>query len=385
MGSTDLRPRDDAGFGLLTAVLVMFALAALGVFGVGLARQEMRSQVRTTTRAVAFYAAETGLARGMDKWDRPDVPEAGETWLLDEGTLPGGASYKVRATQLDDASTVYALYAIRSEGRTRNGSVREVGLLAATIPFGSPVTAALKAKGQVRVVGRARVNGWDSIPPAWGNDCPPSGDGLPGVEMTDLSHMSKTGGASVDGNPPQAQAGDTTGWFSFGDVTYEEMATKYADYTLPGGTNVSGSNPAPSLNADGTCNTSDTDNWGDPLNSGQPCSPWFPIIHVTGDFRGEGSGAGQGILLVDGDASFCGGFTFYGPVVVRGSVTSCGSGFKIFGGVVSGDADINPGPGGLIAGAAQVQYGACVVLRALSRSRGSKPKPILDRAWYAGR
>jgi hypothetical protein len=379
----DLRRRSDAGFGLLTALMVMFALTALGAFGVGLARQEMRAQVRSTTRTLAFYAAETGLARGMSNWNRPDVPGMGDTWLVDEGTLPGGASYVVHATQLDNASTVYALYAIRARGRTRNGVVRAVGLLAATVPFGSPITAALKSKDQVRVRGQAHVDGWDSIPPAWLNDCPPEDDGLPGVEMTDMSKMSKSGGAQVDGNPPQVQNTDTTGWFNFGDVTYEEMTT-YADYTLPGGTSVSGSDPAPSLNADGTCNTSDNTNWGDPLNAGQPCSAWFPIIHVTGNFRGEGSGAGQGILLVDGDATFCGGFGFYGPVVIRGAITSCGSGFKIFGGVVSGSTDIDP-TGGMFVGDAQIQYGACVIQRALSRSRGSKPKPLIDRGWYSGR
>jgi hypothetical protein len=93
---------------------------------------------------------------------------------------------------------------------------------------------------------------------------------------------------------------------------------------------------------------------------------------------------GQGILMVDGDLSICGGFTFYGIVVARGRIKSCGSGFKIYGGAVSGESELNPG-GGAVAGANKLQYSHCVVDRVLSRSKAARPEPLTERPWFQTR
>jgi hypothetical protein len=88
-------------------------------------------------------------------------------------------------------------------------------------------------------------------------------------------------------------------------------------------------------------------------------------------------------LLVDGDFSMCGGFTFYGIIVARGQIKSCGSGFKLVGGAVSGTSDFNPG--GHITGSNILQYSHCAVDRVLSRSKASRPQPMTERPWFQTR
>ena len=72
------------------------------------------------------------------------------------------------------------------------------------------------------------------------------------------------------------------------------------------------------------CNTSDTFNWGDGINT-TSCSTYFPIIHITGDVTLNGN-QGQGILLVDGNVSVQGSYQFFGITMVKGSIGSAGGG-----------------------------------------------------------
>ena len=375
--------RGESGFSLPLAVLVMAVLLPLGLFGFALARQELRTHTRGNSAAIAFYAAETGLGRALEFWDRPEIAETGVPFAVTEGTLDNGASYRVEATLLDDASNVHGLFSIRSEGRAPNGVTQQTGLMVATISLGSPTKGALRSLERVRVAGKAEVNGLDMVPTTWADDCPPDLVDEAGITMADTTRMTKSGGAQVQGAPPIAADTDTTGYFNFGDITYDEVAS-LANITLPDGTNISGSEPVATYTADGSCDTSNDSNWGEPEADNQPCSDWFPIIHAPGNLTLSGSGAGQGILLVDGDLSICGGATFYGPVVVKGVVKSCGSGFQMIGGVVAGESDLNPS-GGMVVGASQIQYSACVVQRAISRSRAGRPRPLAERPWFQQR
>lgn len=376
------KPAGREGFGLPTAVMSIVVFSALALLGIALARHEVRRQVDITSQSRAFYAAETGLARGLENWNRPDILGRGDSWIVDQGSLPGVGQYTVRATKLDDGSTVQPVFSIESEGRAPIGRTQVAALLATTVPLGSPVRGALKAKGRVRVVGQSDVDGWDSVPAPWNVACPAAAGGMTGVVMSDTSKVSKQGAATVEGNPPIDELADTTGWFDFGSFSYQAV-TGMADITLPGGTNVS-SGPAPSYLVDGSCDTSDNYNWGDPDNPTLPCGDWFPIIHATGDLTAAGGGSGQGILLVDGDFSACGGFTFYGVIVALGEVKSCGSGFKLVGGVVSGETELTHS-GGMVAGSNRIQFSACAVERALSRGKAARPEPLNERPWYSNR
>ncbi len=372
------RIESQQGYGLPATILMVIIFAIMGLVGLAMARQELRSQVQTTSRETAFYAAEMGLARGVDNWTRPNgVIPPGTSWLLDQGTLPGGSAYRVGATKLDDGS-VHALYSIRAVGEAKDGTRQVTGLLIATAPVQNPFKAALEVKDSVYLAGTAEVNGFDHIPAAWnGPFCSSLDNPEAGVVMTDTMKYAQGGKKDrAFGVPPREQDPDSTKFWDFSDITYDELAAG-ADFVLPDGTVIDGTNPSPSLNADGTCNTTDVNNWGEPLSASHACSNWFPTIHVKGDLSLEANNYGQGLLLVDGDLHASGGFEFFGPVIVKGDLVADG-GFRFYGGVKATNTLLG-------AGNAEIFYSACVLERALSYTNAARPRPLTERPWFSNR
>ena len=210
------------------------AIAVLGVVGISLARQEARSQVRATSRDMAFYAAEAGLARGLRKWTVPDtlIP-AGTYWQLDAGTLPGGASYRTGVTKLGDGSSIHSLFAVRTEGIARDGSIQHAGLLVHTRPLENPFKAALEVLDSTYLAGTADIIGFDIVPSIWnGPYCSALDEDMAGVIMTDTLKYERKGAAKVKGSPPLKEDTDTVGFFDLGDITFDELAAD-ADFVLP--------------------------------------------------------------------------------------------------------------------------------------------------------
>jgi hypothetical protein len=367
----------QSGFGLPSTIIMVVIFVIVGVAGLAMARQELRTQARTTSREIAFYAAETGLAKGISNWSRPGGVELpGTSWVIDQGTLAGGASYRVGATRLD-AGAVHALFAIRAQGTAPNGQVQLANLLVATLPLDGLFKGALQVKDSVDLAGTARVNGFDHVPSGWNDYCLALDDHKAGVVMADTSLFERSGAAKNEGVPPLLEDSDTAGFFDFGDIGFAELAAE-ADVTLPPNQVIDNTvHLGPSLNGDGTCNTSDPWNWGDPLNPGQPCSSWFPIIYARGDLSLQASLKGQGLLLVEGDLRASGGFEFYGPVIVKGSLIAEG-GFHFYGGVKAQETQLG-------AGNAVLFYSNCVLQRALSHTSASKPRVLSERPWFQTR
>jgi hypothetical protein len=363
------------GYGLPATILMIVVFALLGLVGLALARQELRTQTRATSREVAFYAAQAGLAKGLENWRTPaGVVPPGTTWSLDEGTLPGGASYRVEAVRLDFGA-VAPLYAIRSQGVSRDGRSQQVGLLITTLPLDGLFEAALSVADSARLKGTTDVVGFDRVPGTWlGSYCSATDDDKAGMIMADTTLFERKGAAKLMGDPRLLQDDDTTGFFNLGDMTFDQLAAA-ADIELPAGAVVD--SLGPSYNGDGTCNTSDPRNWGDPENPGGRCSDWFPIIHAKGDLSLSGNMAGQGILLVDGDLQATGGTRFYGPVIVKGRLVAAGN-FEFYGGVRARTSDMS-------VGTSAIYYSHCVLQRAMSHTRVSKPRPLTGRPWFQKR
>jgi hypothetical protein len=127
---------------------------------------------------------------------------------------------------------------------------------------------------------------------------------------------------------------------------------------------------------DGVCETTaQLSNWGDGNDHSSPCGAYSPIVWLKGSGRIVG-GQGQGVLLVDGDLSLDGPFTFYGLVVVRGRLSVAGNAAAtIYGAVSVGSAALAP------SSSVTVNWSSCAVTQALlgtgiatlSRSRGWVP------------
>jgi hypothetical protein len=91
------------------------------------------------------------------------------------------------------------------------------------------------------------------------------------------------------------------------------------------------------------------------------CSGYFPIIYVNGDLQATG-GYGQGILIVNGDLEVQAGSQFFGPVIVKGTITTQGTGGHFNGGVLAANINLDQD---VILGSAVVTYSSCALAKAM--------------------
>lgn len=372
------------GFALPVAV---FALVVVGVMVTGgfyVARQESRIGVASQKGTQAFYLAERGVSEILETWNSStmgalDVQESlTRTRTTDEGY------YRVRVTKLSDW-----MYFLESQGTITQGgpmtygATRRVGTLAKIRTVDIRPPAALTTVGSLTVGGSSRVVGQDSIPPTWGGLCDPTRTAdAPGILMDDTDGLSTAGVKyEINGSPAVAEDPTLTSddLLDFGDLAWEELVAM-ATIKLPDGASVTITEPDSVLvGGNWVCNTANPVNWGDPYNPGAVCGNHFPVIHAQGSVRIQSNEAGQGILLVDGDLDLTGGYTFYGPVVVRGTVSTTGVGGHFFGGLIAANVALSTTA---VLGDALVQYSSCSVTRALLNNAAlAIARPLERRSW----
>ena len=329
-----------------------------------LATQDFRVGANTLNEARAESSAELGLNRLTTDWDQTKntTMATGDT-LTKTYTDVGGASVNVFVTRL--AGPFF--WAV-SEAQTRGNSVqygtrRRYGQL---FRLNTPVVnflGAVTAAGNVRASGNVTVSGNDAVPTGW-TGCP-SLVNVPGAVLSPTATVTFNGTANVTGNPgytTNALASDTNTYFNYGGSTYSQLAA-LANITLAGGTY---NGMAPAVSA-GVCTKSSTSNWGDPIRHtpAAACETYFPIIHFTGNTT-LSNGTGQGIILVDGDLTKSGNFSFYGVVIARGTIRSSGSNNGVTG--VEMAAAVDFGDAVTLSGSTTIQYSSCAVQQALSSS-----------------
>ena len=258
------------------------------------------------------------------------------------------------------------------------------------------VPGALMTRGGARVVGSARIDGYDQSPSDWENPptggdsfCPGEYPDRPGVVADEGSEVQEQGGGEVIGDPDHVEDPDMTeeDFTQFGDLSWEEL-TAMADYSLPPGTinNTGASLTHDEASDTWNCDRGDVMNWGDPNfeepdpddPDRYPCANHFPIIHVDGDASIQSAGVGQGILLVDGDLDLQGDFTFHGIVVVQGAFETAGGGPRIKGGVMAANAELESQD---FAGSSVVQSSGCAQYRARNMAQANRPVALDGRSW----
>jgi hypothetical protein len=365
-----------AGFALPAAILGLVVVGVLVTGGFYVARQQGRIGIANKMAGRAFYMAELGVAEVMDAWDASLFSGSPNlTQITFSDTLSYGF-WQVTATKtsdwhffLDGSGTV------TQGGGILGGASRRVGLMTrlATAQIDPP--AALTTRGDVSIRGGAEVSGLDIVPPGW--TCPADRRDKTGV-LTDLDgSVSTNGGGSVDGAPPTDQSDEVTDstFTQFGDLSWDELVAM-ADLSFGGG-NFNGMSP--SFTADGSCNTGDTSNWGDPVDPTSACGSYFPIIHVNGTALVQSNAVGQGILLVEGDLDLRGTFIFSGIVIVQGNFETQGSGHRIYGAVMASNADLDRER---IVGSSVVQNSTCAVTRAvLLNGSLTRLRALDERSW----
>lgn len=368
--------REGMALGLVMMAIFVITVLILGAYYTS--TQEFRLGSNALVQNRAMSAAEFGHGEVYRTWDRNwNAFKAGTTFVRPYS--PGDGSVDtVRITKLNNLT-----YLAVSEGRAgtgvRSGARRRAGLLMRLSIPNIPILGAITTGGQVKIGGSTAINGRDTSFVGW--SCPPAGAATAGVAVPSLSNLSYggscTAGSCIQGSPLvniTPAAADTNTYFSYGGMTWSELVAM-ADKTVYG--TITGAGPT--YNADGSCNTADHKNWGDPARNlivGK-CEGYFPIIYSPGDLSINGN-VGQGILLVGGNLSIQGGFTFYGPVISRGTVKLTGTGNHINGGVLAAAVVDSTATSSLL-GNSTIRFSRCAMQTALQRT--AMPVRAPQRSW----
>lgn len=115
-------------------------------------------------------------------------------------------------------------------------------------------------------------------------------------------------------------------------------------------------------------------NWGDPTRPAA-CAGYMPYVHVRGDLTSP-LGAGQGVLVVDGDLLAGGTFTWAGLVVVTGDVRLSGPDVRIYGALAALGTGLQQ-----IGDGVAIEWSPCSVLAALRAN--ATVTPVTGTPWSA--
>lgn len=378
---------DRGGFALPVAVFALVMVGVLVTSGFFLAQQETRVGVASSNANQAVYLAEDGVSTTLLDWADQSFTDlaVGEVDSL-SGTGHGG-EWVVEVLRTSGQTYFLTSYGEVTEGGNRAGANRRLGTLVRILMPDLDPPAAIATVDSISVGGSSQIQGHDDVPDAWsGGLCDDPPTDKPGILIDDSTAVERNGGAhEIDGQPAVEEDPDLTAddLLDFGGVTWDELASM-ADHVFPSTTTVN--NTAPSLDVDGNCDRSDRNNWGDPENPSAECGNFFPIIYAGQDLKLNSSSSGQGIMLVEGNVEFKGGFEFYGVVIAKGSFVTAGTGGHVNGGVIATNASIHEDDDGddesEVTGNAVVTNATCAAQRAIENNSSlTRPRPLAQRSW----
>lgn len=371
------------GIALLTALtaLILVSLATLGLFHLSLGEAHRARNSAFTVQAAA--AADAGALTVLRDWDR-------FSWdtLPVGGTLPGAihSIASARATVRGARISPFAWHIVSAgesgDSVSRTLARRTVNALLRLAVPDLPQDAALTVRDSVELSGTALVVGTDTSAGSWAACAP----GLPGAAIASPDTMRVCDGTCATHSGTRALgapallldplAGTSVRFTSFGAESWTTL-TSHASVVVAAGSVVT---PAPHLTS-GACDRGVTGNWGDPI-PGTPCASYAPLIWAQGDLEMRG-GAGQGVLLVDGDLTLSQGAVFHGVVIAQDDLLSAPGGGTIVGLALAADSRTGPGDHTTLGDGVHVQLGRCVADGALRRS--ARLVPVVRRWWTSVR
>jgi hypothetical protein len=372
--------RARPGFAMFMALGALVIIAVLVAGSSFITLQETRLGQNSIVQARAFAAAEYGLNKIQQDWDKtPNLQMANGASFDTSYTLDGQGTCKVRYTRLNNET-----FWIVSEGRALAGdalsasrtAVKRVGaILRLRIPT-IRANGAITTAGNITVQGSPQISGSNNMPPAW-TGCDASAPGLAGIVASPTASVSIQKADQVVGTPQVLRdplAADSNTYVRYGDETWN---------ALKGQANVTISAAPPAampVALNGSCNKSLPTNWGEPWRGGvgyvPECINYFPIIYSTGSLE-ISNGRGQGILLVEGDVRFNGQFEWYGLIVTRDDIKKGNGAATIYGAIMARNAEISDASE--VLGNITINYSQCSLERAM---RGSAlVQQAKERAW----
>ncbi len=366
------------GFALVMAIGAIVVIGAMiaGVFYA--TTQEYRIGRNSLLQTRALTAAEFGLNSILSggNWDGT-IRSLALGQVVVRAFSPGDGSVDtVRVTRMTNSTYLVVSEAVVGSQRGAQARRRIGALVTMNAPLIN-IAGALTTRGETRIGGSSSINGTDTSYTGWG--CAAAGATKPGIVLPSAGLITTSGCndlSCVTGSPKVSSdpsAADTTRYTVFGSVTWADLAAM-ANVTTMAGATLTGIGPSYS---GGACNMADPKNWGDvdKLGGGTACDDYYPIIYSPGDLKIT-TGMGQGILLVNGDLEIQGGFQFYGPVIIRGTLKTAGQGGHLNGGVMAANVELDQNT---VLGNAVIRYSSCAITKALLGS--ATPGFARGRAW----
>jgi hypothetical protein len=368
----------------LPAAIITLGIIALFIAGSAyLASEEFRAGVGGFSERSALEAAEYAATAPLRDWDPTWNLSTviGETLGAFADTMSDGAVAAARATRT--GTTTFWVVGTGTSGAPNSPMVsrRIVSVLYRLALAAPEVGAALTVRDSAEVRPGGLVTGSDTVlaGPALVPACATPAPAVAGVSAPDtLRVCDGTCGAragNIRGTPPVLQdrrAADSARYLIFGPRTWTAL-TGAADIVVPPNATII---PAPAVAA-GACQRSRLDNWGDP-DGVSVCGNYYPLIWARGNVTISG-GAGQGILLADGDISLAGGARFTGLVVARDDIIMQSSGGTILGAALAGDATTGPNDHTVVGVGGLIRYSACGLESALLGAAWLQR--VRQRAW----
>jgi Tfp pilus assembly protein PilX len=367
------RLRNERGIALAVAIFALVVVGGMVAGALFVGSQEQRIGRNTLTQQQAFTAADAANDGLVSNWNQDlyNNMTVGAS-ITTNGTAPDGKGWSRTTVQ----RLSQMLYLVRTDGFSKDSTARQrVGALMRLRPFQFNINAALKTQGAVKIGGSSFISGVDQSPTGW-TGCPALGDTLAGIRMPDPTELTTSGcsGLTCIQGDPKVQKDTTINDSSLttvGDIQFDSLR-QYATKTMTGGNVLI----EPSA-LNGACNTAVQTNWGEPwVVGGVPeCRTYFPIIWVEGNMT-INKNRGQGVLIVNGDLDVQGSFEFYGPVLVRGTINTQGTGGHFNGGVIAANVNLDQN---VVLGDAVINFSSCAVIKAVTAS--ATVGLMRDRSW----
>ena len=365
--------RSERGIALVVAIVALVVIGAIVAGTFFVSTLEQKTAENSVEAAQAYQAAEAGIVKNVANWDTGNNTLAvdGNTTIAQD-SVAAGTYFNVTISRLNSS-----LFFLRSVG-TRNGATQTLAMVLRTVTINPNVNAAVTAKGNVTVGGNATIDGTNTNPSGW-SGCA-SSPNMGGIRTSGT--VSTNGNPTIAGSPARIQndSSVTDALFQTPFNQFKAMATM----TLAGG-NGNGSyitynGMAPSTTGSpARCNRTDANNWGEPLRTGgqvAECVAYSPIIYFDGNVKVT-NGRGQGILLVDGDFSITGNFSWTGLVIAIGQVKTGNGTSNVTGAILANNADI--GDQTSFSGTPVVSYSKCAIDYVLNNT--AVARPLAMRSW----
>jgi Tfp pilus assembly protein PilX len=365
--------RNERGIALVVAIVALVVIGAIVAGTFFISTLEQKTAENSVEAAQAYQAAEAGIVKNVANWDTGNntLVVDGNTTIAQDSVAPG-TYFNVTISRLNSS-----LFFLRSVG-TRNGATQTLAMVLRTVTINPNVNAAVTAKGNVSVGGNASIDGTNTNPSGW-SGCA-SSPNMGGIRTSGT--VSTNGNPTIAGSPARIQndSSVTDALFQTPFNQFKAMATM----TLAGG-NGNGSyitynGMVPSTTGSpARCNRTDANNWGEPLRTGgyvAECAAYSPIIYFDGNVKVT-NGRGQGILLIDGDFSITGNFSWTGLVIAIGQVKTGNGTSNVTGAILANNADI--GDQTSFSGTPVVSYSKCAIDYVLNNT--AVARPLAMRSW----